>query len=82
MRVHLKNKGHPIIGDNLYGGDNLINGYHQKYRPIIKEVFKNISRFILHAYKIEFVHPVTKKKVLFHAPIPNDFNKIINLLGW
>jgi len=37
-----------------------------------------ITRQALHAYKISFIHPITKKVMEFFAPLPNDF-EIFNL---
>lgn len=36
-----------------------------------------ISRQALHAYKITFIHPITKQKLEFTAKIPADFEKLI-----
>lgn len=35
--------------------------------------FKGINRQLLHAHKINFIHPLTKKQVEYIAPIPEDF---------
>ena len=37
-----------------------------------------IGRLGLHAYVLEFINPVTKKKMKFKAPIPESFNKLFN----
>lgn len=37
-----------------------------------------ISRQALHAYKINFLHPITNKKIEIISRIPDDMNKIIN----
>lgn len=36
-----------------------------------------INRQALHAYKIEFVHPITKEKIIIEAPLPEDMQKLI-----
>lgn len=36
-----------------------------------------ISRQALHAYKIEFIHPIFKNKLIFEVDLPNDMNKLI-----
>lgn len=36
-----------------------------------------IKRLGLHAYELEFVHPVSKKVMKFNAPIPKEFSKVI-----
>ncbi len=61
IRVHLKEMGHPIIGDHLYG---------KKYTKL------QASRLLLHAMGLMFTHPKTKQKVQVRADIPSDF-KII-----
>ncbi len=37
-----------------------------------------ISRQALHAYKVLFIHPITKQKLEITAPIPDDMEKIIS----
>ena len=36
-----------------------------------KDLYK---RMTLHAYELELIHPITKKKMVFAAKIPNCFN--------
>ncbi|MBI72673.1 MAG: pseudouridine synthase [Candidatus Marinimicrobia bacterium] len=80
LRVHLSEIGHPILMDDTYGGSiNISKSFHQKNKLIIDEVFKNLDRYALHAYKIKFMHPISKLMIELKAPIPNDFKKIINL---
>lgn len=35
-----------------------------------------ISRQALHAYKVRFIHPITKKYVQYISPIPDDMKKL------
>ena len=63
IRVHCKYKGHPLIGDSLYGMSSMI------FLPS-KNV---ISRQALHAYKISFYHPLTKEFLEIEAKPPEDF---------
>lgn len=58
---------------------------HSKHigHPILGDSLYGSSSFIinrqaLHAYKITFIHPISNKKYVFEAPLPNDINKIIN----
>ena len=62
IRVHAKHIGHPIVGDKEYGFKN------QKF---------NLNGQLLHAYKLEFVHPTTNKNVSFISELPDYFNKIL-----
>ena len=36
-----------------------------------------INRQALHAYKVEFTHPLSKKKVKYIATVPEDLNKLM-----
>ncbi|MCQ2796653.1 MAG: RluA family pseudouridine synthase [Bacilli bacterium] len=64
IRVHFEYINHPVIGDPLYGRDN---------RHQVKD------GQILHAYKITFTHPSTKKKMSFTSPLPEYFLKALKL---
>ena len=35
---------------------------------------------MLHAYKIKLIHPVSKEKMSFVAPLPDDFKNTLNLI--
>lgn len=57
---------------------------HSKYinHPILGDsLYGNssilISRQALHAYKIDFIHPITKKNMELIAPIPDDIKRIL-----
>ena len=58
IRVHMQSIGHPVIGDRKYGHGN-------EYSPI--------DRLCLHAKVLEFIHPMTEKKVCFETPMPKEF---------
>ena len=62
IRVHLSYIGHPLAGDEMYGGE-CING---------------INRAALHCAEISIMHPVTKENMTFSAPLPDDMKNIIN----
>ena len=38
----------------------------------------NVPRQLLHAYKLDFIHPISKENVSYTAPIPEDFKNYIN----
>ena len=58
IRVHLAALGHPILGDTLYG--------------IKKAIGTATTRQLLHAKKVQFVHPISKELVCYTAPLPSD----------
>ncbi|SRR5258708_7794103 len=61
LRVHMKHIGHPIVSDNFYAG-------RKTYRSDIKIW----PRLWLHAKKLTFTHPITKKEINIVAPRPPD----------
>ena len=65
IRVHSKHIGHPIVGDPVYGYKN------QKF---------NLNGQLLHATRLEFTHPITNKRMVFTAPLPNYFEAVLNKL--
>ncbi len=67
IRVHLTEAGYPLIGDTLYGP-------RAAQRPEL------IERQALHAWKIEFTHPKTRKVMQFEARLPSDYAKAVKAL--
>jgi 23S rRNA pseudouridine1911/1915/1917 synthase len=67
IRVHLKHIGHPVLGDAVYGSERM------------NEQLK-ASRQLLHAYRIDFIHPITKSPISLAAPIPQDMKEWIERL--
>jgi len=81
LRVHLQSLGFPILLDELYGGGKKYkSSFHPKYYPEIDNFFKLINRFALHAYSIEFVHPLTKKKMIFKSELPEDMTSVLKTI--
>ncbi|MDR3013170.1 MAG: RluA family pseudouridine synthase [Chitinispirillales bacterium] len=68
IRVHMSHLGAPILGDERYGNHRLD-----------KDVFSSASkkaiakRLYLHAHKLSFPHPKTKKSMTITAPLPKEF---------
>ncbi len=66
IRVHTSFIGSPLLGDTDYGALNT---------PLI-------SRQALHAYKTEFIHPITNKKIKITCKLPQDFKCAIKALRY
>lgn len=64
IRVHMAYIKHPVTNDSLYGKE--IKG-------------DNFSQY-LHAYKIEFIHPITNKLMKFEAELPDEFKEKLESL--
>ena len=65
IRVHLSEIGYPVVGDEVYS-----NG---------KNKF-GVKGQCLHAKRIEFIHPVTNKKMVLEAELPVYFKNILKEL--
>ncbi|MBW0007976.1 MAG: RluA family pseudouridine synthase [Sphingomonas sp.] len=73
VRVHMASIGHPLVGDPVYGRSGRTHG------KILKEL--QFQRQALHAAALEFVHPVTKRRLSFSSPMPPDMQELFNALG-
>jgi 23S rRNA pseudouridine1911/1915/1917 synthase len=73
IRIHLREAGHSIVGDKMYGPDH---GYFDRFskHQLEPEAWERLRlpRHALHAAKISFAHPGTKEPVTFEAPLPED----------
>lgn len=77
IRVHCKTMGHPIIGDPVYGN----RGDKKRLAAVSPELGRAVmalDRQMLHAWQLSFVHPVTAKRVIVEAPMPEDMIQLID----
>lgn len=65
IRVHLSEAGFPLLGDTRYGGPNQLGEM-------------TISRHMLHAQQLEFLHPLTRQPMAITAPLADDFQVLLN----
>ena len=73
IRVHFKHIGHTLFNDERYGGDRILKGTsYSKYKQFVENCFSLLPRQALHAKTLGFVHPVTKEKMKFDSPMPDD----------
>lgn len=78
IRTHMKYLGHPIFNDATYGGDQLLRGQRfSKYKAFVANCFKLMPRQALHARSLGFVHPTTQQSIYFEAPLPSDFQRVL-----
>lgn len=63
IRVHFSEKGHPVVGDRVYGD---------------KDKDKDIKRLTLHAAYMTITHPFTNEKMTFESPAPAYFKSQVN----
>lgn len=68
IRVHAAWLGHPIIGDDRYG-ENEVNKTFKK---------RGYKRLFLHAEQLQFAHPASGAPLHFTAPLPEDLQDLLN----
>lgn len=68
IRVHMAAIGHPIAGDDTYGGGRASKklGLHRPF---------------LHSARIAFNHPVTGERIEIAEPLPPDLEVVLAALG-
>ncbi|MFZ2396047.1 MAG: RluA family pseudouridine synthase [Smithella sp.] len=69
IRVHLSDRGYPVIGDQVYGNSAKINTVKD---PLLKAKIKEFNRQALHAAQLSFIHPQKGERVVFTADMPQD----------
>jgi 23S rRNA pseudouridine1911/1915/1917 synthase len=80
IRVHCSAGGFPVLADSLYGGGKeALDRIPVLERPFAASVYKCFERHALHAQSITFVHPHTQKEMTIKAPLPEDFNRALEL---
>lgn len=75
IRAHLNANNLSIVCDPLYSGNQrgvYLSELKKRYNGDLEMERPLINRLALHAYKIQFEHPTTKKTVEFVAPYPKD----------
>ena len=78
IRAHMKHIGHPLFGDERYGGMEILRGERSAtYKAFINNCFKACSRQALHARTLGFVHPKTKQQMDFTSEWPDDLTQLI-----
>ena len=72
IRVHLASEGHPIVGDDKYGDFELNKALLRAAQPC------TLKRMFLHAWRLQFDHPVSGQRVELLAPLPPELEAFVN----
>ncbi len=77
IRVHLASIGHPVLGDPLYArarrGRGADIGEH------LRQAIGGFKRQALHAAELGFRHPMDRRDLIFHSPLPHDMQALVTL---
>ena len=71
IRVHMSHIGHALVGDEVYGGGKI------RFEKLHASL---LDGQILHAKRLTLTHPRTNEKMEFEAPLPDNFEKLLNIL--
>jgi 23S rRNA pseudouridine1911/1915/1917 synthase len=72
IRVHFQHLGFPLVGDSVYG---------RRHNARLRQTTGwSAPRQMLHARKLALTHPRTGRRLVFEAPIPEDFTVILQRL--
>ena len=78
IRAHMKHIGHPLFGDERYGGTEILRGERTaKYKAFINNCFAVCNRQALHAKTLGFAHPLTGAPMDFDSEWPEDFRGLV-----
>ncbi|MEO1044621.1 MAG: RluA family pseudouridine synthase [Pseudomonadota bacterium] len=69
VRVHMTSRGHPLIGDPVYGRVG------RKLNKLLRNI--DFGRQALHAEHLGFIHPTSQKPVAFSSDFPDDFRELL-----
>jgi len=77
IRVHLSHRGHPVVGDRVYG-PGWERGMGGGHRGWARELAGMAGRQLLHASDLVFRHPSSGEELRFHAPPPPDMATVVD----
>lgn len=76
IRVHMAHIGHPVVGDDVYGG-----GFKTKRSllgPAAQAALDAMGRQALHAQILRFRHPASGETMTFESPLPPEIEEFLN----
>jgi 23S rRNA pseudouridine1911/1915/1917 synthase len=79
IRVHISEKGNPIIGDVTYGSEARIKSVNGLS---LRKMISELGRFALHAAELGFVHPSSGEPMRFSTPWPSEMHSILDHCGF
>ena len=71
IRVHMSHLGHPLLGDEVYGGGKSV--FEKRHAPLL-------NGQALHAARLIFDHPRTGERLELECPLPDYFSKLVKIL--
>ena len=76
IRVHLQSIRHPVVGDERYGG----RAWRGIQDPLKRAAVRKFEGLALHAFELQFDHPVGGQPCTFCSSIPARFTRLLDVL--
>lgn len=73
LRIHCAEMGNSIVGDRKYKNSEDMNASDLPY---------SFNKLFLHARRVTFVHPISKKTIEIEAPLPKHMGSVWKYFGW
>jgi 23S rRNA pseudouridine1911/1915/1917 synthase len=77
IRVHLAARGWPLVGDAAYGEPR----WSLVTDPLLAATLRAFPRQALHAWRVVFIHPITRRRLAIEAPVPADLAGLMKASG-
>lgn len=74
IRVHCAHLKHPVVGDPVYGRPRRVGD------PDVDRAIEELDGQALHAFSLEFTHPVSRERMHFEAALPSDIENLLSLV--
>lgn len=73
IRKHFAHIFHPIIADRTHGCNKQNRFFTEQW---------DMNTMLLHALSLTFEHPYSKQKITIKAPLFDEFERVIEIMGW
>jgi len=77
IRVHMQHIRHSVVGDPVYSGRHRVPAQASEQ---LVQTLRNFKRQALHAFQLTLNHPKTKEEMRWQAPLPEDFDQLLQEL--
>ncbi len=83
IRVHMQHIGHPVFGDERYGGRamNVMRQDIPQWKSKIEHLLAAMPRQALHARTLRLHHPTTGELMEWSAPLPEEMEQVLKKLS-
>jgi len=72
IRVHLAHKGHPIVGDSVYGSNRI-----RSLPSVLLKAGLKLQRPFLHSSRLQFRHPRSGSLLSFYSPLEPELERFL-----